>query len=84
MLQKDAASLEQNLRNSGLNANSDSLSFMLREQGREGGQQGDGRRRGQNGPDGGEGGPAVTDARAAQAASNARLAAARGGLDIRI
>lgn len=85
MLQKDAGALEQNLRDSGLKTSSDSLSFMLREQAREGGQQGEGRRgghgRGHEGPDGTMG---AADLRAAQAASNARAAAARGGLDIRI
>ena len=75
MLQKDAGALEQNLRDSGLKTSSDSLSFMLREQAREGGQQGEGRRgghgRGHEGPDGTMG---AADLRAAQAASNARVA----------
>lgn len=82
LLQKDAGTLEQSLRDAGLKTSSDSLSFSLRDQsGAEDGRQG---RRGS-----GRGGNEYGDAANANdpqslAASAAQRAAARGGLDIRI
>jgi flagellar hook-length control protein FliK len=88
MLQKDAAQLEQALRDAGLKADSNSLSFTLRDQNQAG------ERGSRDGQMAGHGGDAGQDEYAdgslrvdpAQlAAANAqRAAAARGGLDIRI
>jgi len=89
MLQKDAASLEQSLRDAGLKTDQQSLSFSLRDQnqaqagrdGREGGA-GYGRQRNRGADEYAETGridPAQVAAAQAQ-----RAAAARGGLDIKI
>lgn len=89
MLQRDAQSLEQSLRDAGLKTSSDSLSFTLRDQnqadGREGrdGQAGQGRNRGR-GHDEYAGTGTTTDPAALAAANAQRAASARGGLDIRI
>lgn len=88
MLQRDAASLEQALRDAGLKTASDSLNFTLRDQSQAGegrdGRGNDGRQRGLAGDEVAEGGAHI-DTPAQLAAANAqRAAAARGGLDIRI
>lgn len=88
MLQKDAASLEQSLRDAGLKTDQQSLSFSLRDQnqaqsGRDGqGNGGYGRQRNRGTDEYAETGridPAQVAAAQAQ-----RAAAARGGLDIKI
>lgn len=88
MLQKDAASLEQSLRDAGLKTDQQSLSFSLRDQnqaqsGREGRDgNGYGRQRGRGTEEYADTGridPAQVAAAQAQ-----RAAAARGGLDIKI
>lgn len=89
MLQKDAASLEQSLREAGLKTDQQSLSFSLRDQnqaqsgrdGRDGA--GYGRQRGGRGTDEYADTSRVDPAQVA-AAQAQRAAAARGGLDIKI
>lgn len=89
MLQKDAASLEQSLRDAGLKTDQQSLSFSLRDQnqaqsGREGRDgNGYGRQRGGRGADEYADAGRIDPAQAA-AAQAQRAAAARGGLDIKI
>lgn len=86
MLQRDAASLEQSLRDAGLKTDTGSLNFTLRDQGQAGegrdGQGSGGRGRGQGRDDYADAGRSDAAAMAATAAQQA--AAARGGLDIRI
>lgn len=89
MLQKDAAALEQSLRDGGLKTNQDSLSFQLRDQGQDNrgfaGNEGSGRRGyGRGGDEYGDAGVTGGDMRSLAAAADAQRAAARGGLDIRI
>ncbi len=88
MLQKDAAALEQSLRDSGLKTNQDSLNFQLRDQGQDNrgfaGSEGGRRGYGRDSDDYGDGAVSAGDARSLAAAANAQRAAARGGLDIRI
>lgn len=89
MLQKDAAALEQSLRDGGLKTNQDSLSFQLRDQGQDNrgfaGNEGGGRRGyGRGGDEYGDAGVTGGDMRSLAAAADAQRAAARGGLDIRI
>lgn len=88
MLQKDAASLEQSLRDAGLKTDQQSLSFSLRDQnqaqsGREG-RDGNGyaRQRGRGADEYADAGR--IDPAQAAAAQAQRAAAARGGLDIKI
>lgn len=88
MLQKDAASLEQSLRDAGLKTDQQSLSFSLRDQnqaqsgrdGRDGA--GYGRQRGRGTEEYADTGR--IDPAQAAAAQAQRVAAARGGLDIKI
>lgn len=89
MLQKDAASLEQSLRDAGLKTDQQSLSFSLRDQnqaqsGREGRDgNGYGRQRAGRGTDEYADAGRIDPAQVA-AAQAQRAAAARGGLDIKI
>lgn len=87
MLQRDAQSLDQSLRDAGLKTGSDSLSFQLRDQnqageGRDG--QGGGMRQRGHAHDDYAGAGQATDPAAIAAANAQRAADARGGLDIRI
>ncbi len=88
MLQKDAAALEQSLRDNGMKTSSDSLSFQLRDQGQDNrgfaGNENGRRGYGRGGDEYGDAGALAGDARAMTAAADAQRAAARGGLDIRI
>jgi len=88
MLQKDAAALEQSLRDNGMKTSSDSLSFQLRDQGQDNrgfaGNENGRRGYGRGGDEYGDAGTLAGDARAMTAAADAQRAAARGGLDIRI
>lgn len=88
LLQQDVKNLEQSLRDSGLKTDQQSLSFTLRDQnqageGRDGHGAGNGRQRNRGGDEYAETG-AQTDPAQLAAANAQRVAAARGGLDLRI
>lgn len=88
LLQQDVKNLEQSLRDSGLKTDQQSLSFTLRDQnqageGRDGNGAGNGRQRNRGGDEYAETG-AHTDPAQLAAANAQRVAAARGGLDLRI